>query len=169
MENDRSHILSCLAGMRIFHFLVDDPGRLDKILPLFDLRSYKTGETVFEEGNWGDSLFIILSGKVRIVKHTSDQDSYTVIILEEKDHGFFGEICLLQNSRRTATVICEEDSQFLVLKRHQFEVLCHEDYFSGLMIYKEIAFILAERLRKTDDDLITLFNALVSEVEGKIL
>ncbi|MBP7459733.1 MAG: cyclic nucleotide-binding domain-containing protein [Candidatus Delongbacteria bacterium] len=166
MVEHRADIVQCLIGMRIFGFMADDLSRLERILPLLNLRHYRSGETVIEEGAVGDSLFIVLSGRVRIVKHTSDQDAYTVIILEEKDHGFFGEICLLQNSRRTASVVCEEDSSFLELRRRDFEQLCHIDPYLGMMIYREIAKILAERLRKTDEDVITLFNALVSEVEG---
>ncbi len=157
-------IIERLSNIKLFSFIKTDVERLERLAKLFNIIQCKKGEIVLKEGDLGDSLHIIFSGSVRIVKHTSARDPYTVVILEDHENVFFGEISLLEDSRRTATVVCESDCTFLVLGREQFGEICRTDHYVGMMVMRRLAEILAERLRKADDDIITLFNALVEEI-----
>jgi len=79
---------------------------------------YDAGDIIIRENEIGDTAYIIKSGKVRIMK--GDQQ---VATLEIGD--CFGEIALLCNSPRTATVICETPVELTVLVRDQFVELAH--------------------------------------------
>ena len=79
---------------------------------------YDVGDIIIRENEIGDTAYIIKSGKVRIMK--GDQQ---VATLESGD--CFGEIALLCNSPRTATVICETPVELTVLVRDQFVELAH--------------------------------------------
>lgn len=160
-------VLDKISKVKIFDSLKNEPQKLLDIIPFLYHKRFKKNDVVFKEGDLGDSLFIIYSGSVRIVKHTSDKDPYTVVILQDKENVFFGEICLLEDSKRTATVICETDCEFLILNRSDFISICESDNQFGMYVMREIAKSLSFRLRKADEDIITLFNALISEVEGK--
>ncbi len=164
MKN-QNEIYDVLLNLDFFKFFKDNPERLGVVVKYLKYKKFKKGDIVIEEDEIGDSLYIIKKGTVRIEKKTFNNDRFTVIVLKDKEHVFFGEISLLRDAKRTATVICEEDSEFLILNRVDFNKICEEDNYIGMIIYKKIANILAERLIKADQDIITLFNALVQEIE----
>ena len=78
---------------------------------------------------------------------------------------FFGEVALLDPDDRSATVRCKTDCEFFVLTRDKFVTYGDEHPKTGLLITREISKILCQRLRKSSADIVTLFDALVEEVE----
>jgi CRP-like cAMP-binding protein len=78
---------------------------------------------------------------------------------------FFGEIALLDPDERSATVRCKTNCDFYVLDRNQFIKYGNENPKIGLVITRELSRILCRRLRKSNNDIVTLFDALVEEVE----
>jgi len=158
--------IGILKNIVLFQDFQKDEDVLKKIDRLFTARKAKKGDVVIKEGEEGDELFIIKSGSVRILKNTLQDEPYTVVILNAAQNIFFGEIGLLLNDRRTATVIAEEDSTFLVTTKDKFKEFGEKESYIAMKITRQIAQILARRLHKTNDDVVTLFSALVSEVES---
>ncbi len=158
--------IGILKNIVLFQDFQKDEDILKKIDRLFTARKAKKGDVVIKEGEEGDELFIIKSGSVRILKNTLQDEPYTVVILNAAQNIFFGEIGLLLNDRRTATVIAEEDSTFLVTTKDKFKEFGEKESYIAMKITRQIAQILARRLHKTNDDVVTLFSALVSEVES---
>jgi CRP/FNR family cyclic AMP-dependent transcriptional regulator len=78
---------------------------------------------------------------------------------------FFGELALIDDDKRSATVVATEDSEFLVITKADFTRLGDTYPSIGLPITRAIAKILASRLRKTTGDMLTIFDALVSEIQ----
>jgi ATP-binding cassette, subfamily B, bacterial HlyB/CyaB len=68
----------------------------------FEIVSFDMGQTVFKEGESGDSFYVIYSGKARVVGSASDGSQITLTTLSKGD--FFGEKALLQTEKRTATI-----------------------------------------------------------------
>ena len=82
-------------------------------------RSYKKGEMIIRQGSPGVGLFIISSGKVKIIKELSSGDK-----LEIATHGpgdFVGEMAVIDNAVRTANVVAEEDTECLVITAWDFK------------------------------------------------
>ncbi len=138
---------------------------LEKIAALFVERKAKKGDVIIKEGEVGDELYIIKEGCVRVLKNTLQNEPYTVVLLSEDQHVFFGEIGLLLNDKRTATVVAEVDSTFLVTNRKKFQEFGEQEPLVALLVTRQIAQILAKRLHKTNEDVVTLFSALVSEID----
>jgi CRP-like cAMP-binding protein len=80
---------------------------------------YNQGETIFEKGDLGDSMYIIVGGKVRV----HDQDN-TLNFLGERD--VFGEMALLDPEARVASVTAMEDTRLLRLDQEPFFELMEE-------------------------------------------
>jgi len=159
--------LSTLGNIILFEDFKENDEVLGKIEALFTERDAKKGEVIITEGREGDELFIIKSGCVRILKNTLQDEKYTVVILSADQHIFFGEIGLLLNDKRSATVVAEADSTFLVTNQKKFAEFGEREPYIALMITRKIARILASRLTKTNQDVVTLFSALVSEIDAQ--
>lgn len=78
------------------------------------MRRFTAGDSVITEGERGDSFFILSSGRVRIEKGT-DAGKLTLAFLH--DGAFFGEMALLADGPRTASVVAEVDSLLFELDR----------------------------------------------------
>jgi HEAT repeat protein/ATP/ADP translocase len=82
-------------------------------------KSYTAGDIVFRENDEGDALYIIVSGSVKIIKGSDNPILLT--ILEERD--YFGEMAILDQDLRSATVEVNEDVELLMIRRDHFQSL----------------------------------------------
>jgi CRP-like cAMP-binding protein len=80
-------------------------------------RSVDPGETVFEEGDSGDQMFIIQEGQVRVTKKIGGRE-HTYAVLGKGD--FFGEMAIVTNTKRTATVKAATHCKLLCFNREGF-------------------------------------------------
>lgn len=89
-------------------------------------RRYRRNQTIFHQGDPGDSLYVIGSGAVKIVLPDSTGDEGAIIAtLGPGD--FFGELALLDGEEHSASAVALEATEALVLRRDAFERLIDED------------------------------------------
>jgi len=128
-------------------------------------------EIIMKEGDVGDSLYIILEGTVEVIKSLviSDlgEDDYREALknkvftkIDEKSHAVFGEIALLEECKRTATIRAVTDCIFYEIKKDDFLRLMETDSISGCKILLNLARVVSARLRKADEDTIKLTTVL---------
>lgn len=153
-----------LKQIHLFEALPDYA--FEQLESICQMRSFQGGKTIIEEGQMGDEMFIVYSGAVEIRKRTRAGDNYTVVRLSAEQNIFFGELALIDDDTRSATVIATDDSQFIVITKEDFLQLGNKNPEIGLPITREIAKILAGRLRKTTGDMLTIFDALVNEIKS---
>ncbi len=158
-------ILQKLKEIPIFEDIRDADEFMQRLIGICKLKKFLKGETIIREGDLGSEMFIVYSGAVEIKKRTRAGDDYTVVILKAEYNVFFGELALIDDDKRSATVVATEDSEFLVIEKSDFIRLGNDNPSIGLPVTRSIAKILASRLRKTTVDMLTLFDALVSEIE----
>ena len=99
-----------------------------------------------------------------MIKKTRPGDPYSVAELSADMNIFFGEMALLDQEKRSATVVCKRNCEFYVLNREDFIFLGNRHPSIGLVITRELSKIVCKRLRKANTDIIVLFDALVEEV-----
>jgi CRP/FNR family transcriptional regulator, cyclic AMP receptor protein len=133
---------------------------IEAISRITALKRYSKGYVVFQEGETGDALYIIVNGKVKVSIYGEDGREYILDIIG-KD-GFFGELSLIDELPRSANIMTTEDSTFLVIKRVEFSKLLVENPVITISILKT----LSKRLRAADERIRGL--AFLS-VEGRIL
>ena len=111
-------------------------------------RSYDAGESVFEEGQPGAALFLILDGKVAI--EIFRETSTTRLAVLEKG-AFFGEMALLDDTPRSANARALQSSRTLALYRNDLNGLMHRDARTACQIYRSLASMIGDRLRSTNE------------------
>ena len=84
----------------------------------FVRREFKQGETIFQQGDPGEVLYLIESGQVRIFVHGRDGQELSVILHGAGD--FFGEMALIDDLPRSASAVATEGTAVYVLARDRF-------------------------------------------------
>jgi CRP-like cAMP-binding protein len=134
--------LTFLRNVPIFADL--EAKELDKVAKLGTRQKYKRGNIVVLEQESGAALFVILSGKVKVVR--MDEDGREVILSMFGPGEFFGEMSLLDGLARSASVVATMKSDLLMIHRRDFLELLHEFPQVSISLLAE----LAMRLRKAD-------------------
>jgi CRP/FNR family cyclic AMP-dependent transcriptional regulator len=123
---------------------------LDAILRLTRRKRFRKDEVIFHEKEAGDSLFVILHGRVKVAIFGDDGKEVTLSILTDGD--FFGELSIIDLEPRSATVIAEEDCELLSLQRDDFMRALEQDPGISASLIQ----VLAGRLRKANHQISTL-------------
>ncbi len=99
-----------------------DDGTLELCVSSLRVRRYRKGETIFHQGDPGDSLYVVESGSVKIVLPSPEgEDGAIIATLGRGD--FFGELALLDGAPHSATAAAIEATETLVLRRERFDEL----------------------------------------------
>jgi cAMP-dependent protein kinase regulator len=105
------------------------PASLNKLLGLCSRESRPQGDVLATEGQEGNEFFIIESGEVEVVQN-SEQSPIATLGPGE----FFGEIALLCDIPRTATVTAKQDCILLKLDRNNFKAVVSHDFLAGIRL-----------------------------------
>ena len=111
-------------------------------------RTYDIDETIFEEGQPGAALFLILHGKVAI-EMCREAGTTRLAVLEKG--AFFGELALLDETPRSADARALERTQTLALYRNDLNELVQRDAKTACQIYRSLAGMIGDRLRLTNE------------------
>src|SRR4030095_1274747 len=106
-----------LKAVPFFTLLSD--GELDVIRAVSTEKSYPKNAVVLTEGEMGDSLYMIQSGKVKVF--IGDEEGREIILKILGPGAFFGAIAMVDKQPRSASVNTIESSTFLVLTHAAFE------------------------------------------------
>jgi len=136
-------------------FSLCDAHELVKILNLVHVRSYEPGEVIIAEGTIGDDFFILLGGKVEVLKE--DQ-----LLLTLGPGAPFGETALLERAPRSATVRATEPSKVMFIPGSAFYALLEQEPALAVKLLRSFVLTLHQRLRVTSAELIAARGALAS-------
>jgi CRP/FNR family cyclic AMP-dependent transcriptional regulator len=93
-------------------------------------KSYRKNTIIIEKGDESSALYVLVSGKVRV--YVADEEGKEVVLnVCDEPGSHFGELALLRDTPRTASVMTIEDSKFLVIAK--------QDFLSCLAAYPQIA------------------------------
>lgn len=136
-----------LDKWRLFADLSADDVKV--IVAACEERMLVAGEELFHEGDAGESLWIIQSGRVEVFKNIRGDVDRTLASLGTGD--VIGEMSFIDQSRRSAGARTSEPSEFLVLTRTAFQRVQKEHPEIAAGFYHNLASILAARLRTTTE------------------
>ena len=134
-------MVNFLVTIPLFHGLNNK--QLKLLANRFVPRSYEAGKNIVTQGKGGEGMFVMISGRAEAVVESSDGTKTTVNEFVSRD--FFGEVAMLDDGPRTASVIATEETECLVLTRSDFIALMKNDAEMAV----EITVALAKRLRRT--------------------
>lgn len=126
-----------------------EPEQRRAVLSRTTRRRYRKGDTIFHEGDPGDTLHLVSSGFVFIRVTTSMGDTVTLTVLGAGD--FFGEQALLSpDSVRTASAVAFDDVETMTLGFEHFEELRRTDP----RVNRLLIAVLAAQVRRLSDRLV---------------
>jgi len=137
---------------------------LKKICYLLEPQSYTSGEIIIKEGEVGDSLYILYEGTVQIRRNTPSNDQFAVVNLTTEQNVFFGEVALIDKDTRSASVIALENCKALRLDGIEFKSLCDKEPVLGYHVMYRISRRIASSLRRSNKEMMTLYEALLDEI-----
>lgn len=147
-----------LRSVNLFADLKDN--ELETISRILYVNTYHRGQLIFQEGEDGNALFVVLKGRVKVCLYDEEGREYVLDVIG-KD-GFFGELALIDELPRSANAIAMEASDLLIVRRADFTKLLMENPSISINILK----VLAGRLRVADERIKWL---AFLNVEGRIL
>jgi CRP/FNR family cyclic AMP-dependent transcriptional regulator len=121
--------------------------QLERLARSFVNREYAAEQAIVTQNRGGEGFFVIVSGGARAIRQRSDGTQAVVNTFGPTD--FFGELALLDDGLRTATVVTTEATRCLVLTRWDFLALLKEDVDMAIVVLQE----LAKRFRMVLDTL----------------
>lgn len=124
---------------------------LSSLTPLFEEESFSADSKILREGEFGDSMYIIVNGLVSITKYNDENEE--VLITKLHSGSYFGEVSLFDNQPRSANVHSEEDTTVLRLKKSVFEKLLLEDKTFAINFYRNCLNETVSRIRETATNL----------------
>ncbi|MDP1676176.1 MAG: cyclic nucleotide-binding domain-containing protein [Bacteroidota bacterium] len=132
---------------------------LRQVASIVHRRQYAKGEFVFYQGDPGLGMYVVEKGKVGIV--VVGEEGAQKEVTELTDGDFFGEIALLDESARSASVIVKEDSELIGFFRPDLFDIIEKTPKTGLKIVVKLAEMIGERLRNMNNE----FSRLRAELE----
>ena len=141
--------VSLIKQARIFADLEED--ELQRVAEICKEQQFRSGKTIFKEGDPGNRLYIISEGEVRISRDVpgSGEEALTVL----KPGACFGEMAVFDRSERSTDAIANKDCTLVTITRSDFELLLDFDRDLGFKILWSVVRLLSERLRVTNDNL----------------
>src|SRR5678816_1101241 len=135
--------LEALRSVPLFASLDDDAAR--ELRSLLSDKRVPQNTRLFRQGDKGDAMYLIESGRVRI--SIRDDDEQEVILAELAQGDFFGEMSIIDGRQRSADAQVIEDARFAILSREAFLSFVRTNPDVAL----EMLSALTDRLRRTDE------------------
>ena len=135
-----------LKGVPLFGRLTER--ELMRVMQITEVRSYKLGDTVIQEGELGDEFFIVLSGQVTVLKGDA-----VLSTLGRGEH--FGEMAMIRNQPRSASVVAASEAEIGAIKRADFFEIIRTAHEMAVKLLWQFLGVLSDRLDQTSRDLRT--------------
>ena len=148
-DSRESKTIELLSRVPLFDLL--ERRELAALERIMHLREYQQGEYVFRQGERGLGMYIIMSGRVAVI---SEPDGHE--LSELSDGEFFGEVALLDDSFRSATVRAKTDCSILGFFQPDLNDLIARDPRLGLKIVMKLGRHACIRLRNSNDRVVAL-------------
>ena len=124
-----------------------EPAKLKLLAYTSDVVTYNAGQVLFRMGDAGDAAYVIIQGAAEVSVST---DAGDIPVAQLKDGDFLGEIAILCDTPRTATVTARSELKTLRIRKEPFFELLRQ--FPEMAI--EMTRLLAERLTRTTAELV---------------
>ncbi|MDR1999273.1 MAG: Crp/Fnr family transcriptional regulator [Frankiaceae bacterium] len=136
-----------------------DPDDVEALGQRFEVIDVPRGAVVFHEGEPGDSLYIVISGKIKLGKRSADGRENLVAVMGPADQ--FGELSLFDPGPRTSTAVAVTDAQLARLPKDALHQWIIDKPRLGLQMLRAVA----RRLRRTNTMLADL---IFVDVPGRV-
>jgi CRP/FNR family transcriptional regulator, cyclic AMP receptor protein len=139
--------VACAAMARSPLFNGIEAEELTRIALTMTRHRYRRDEVIFHEGDPGDSLHVVVEGRVKITRESAEGEEAIVVVLQAGDT--FGELVLLDGAPRSATATAMEPTETMTMARSTFVELVE----GGSPFRTQLLAGIARRIRRLTDQL----------------
>jgi CRP-like cAMP-binding protein len=159
------HTKEALASLRAIPLFADVSDEdLTSVASLLIERRFPKNKTIVEEGLAGDYMYVIREGQVKVTKLSGDGREKILELLDAGD--FFGEMSLLDNATRSASVKTLTEARVLALARNDFLSLLRRSPDLAMAVIQE----LTRRVRQVDEQASALsFQRVKERAQGLLV
>jgi hypothetical protein len=136
-------IINMLRTLPIFEGLGD--GELRKMARLFTQKLYRPGDRIFNRGDLGNEAYVVMRGQIDILLDEKSKPLATI-----GNGQIFGELAFLDGAARVAMAVASQASILLVIQRSAFNTLVQREPHLGMVVMRNVAMELSNRLRKAN-------------------
>ena len=163
MRSDEDMIRG-LKTFKLFSRLPDE--ELACLAGVMEEKIFPAGTVILQEGDPGDHMYLLLEGTVEVLKTTLFGDPYVTASLKDSYHCSFGEMALIDQGTRSATVRAKTDCRTLSLSAEEFQRFCREYPAIGVELLMAVSATLVRNLRAENENLRIVYQALIEEIEA---
>ena len=166
--DDLSNIYRALKDILLFSDLSKD--ELWHFCSIVEIHHYKEGKVIAKEGDTNSRLYVVNDGVIQISKTTALGEPYVISLIDARNSkaSSFGEVSLIDDHPRTASITAKSDLTVYSLSGSLFTKFCDKNTDIGYRIMKQLLHLTCKYLRSSNNNVITLFNALVEETQRGI-
>jgi len=162
-----------LKGYEIFAGL--DEKQIERFCKVITPIQFNSGDVIIQEGDTGDSILILLDGKVEISQaltlktdvSQADTREKSLISLSSDHRPFFGEMSLFSDDdKRSATVKAVSTCSVAKIEKNSFFSICNDYPEIGNLVMQNIARVLSHRLKQANQNVLKLTTAFSLIIES---
>ena len=150
----------------IFNTLKDE--EIGEVLKITREKKFSKGEIIMQEGEEGDTMYMVVEGEIGVSKSLTmkfGDDDYrktekVLTRFRPEDHVIFGEMALIGQDNRSASIIAHTDCILLEINRIDFVKLIESRPNLGIKLLMKLSELLINRLRQSSQDIARLTTAL---------
>lgn len=143
-------------------------GQLAKIGNLVKRQRFVPGDVIISDGDEGDTMYLLLTGKVRVTKKLFiksakriGEGEKEIVVLPAEWNPYFGELALFDpKSLRSATVAATDESECGVIRSQDFIGLADADHDIGYIVLRNVLQKQVGIIRKANENILNLTTAL---------
>jgi CRP-like cAMP-binding protein len=124
------------------------------------------GCNIITEGETGSDMYFLVEGEVDIIKTTIFGDKFVCASLGSDMGCVFGEMALLDSDERSASVKAKTDCVTLKISRNDFDKYAESHPSAGVSLLKFIGINLVRNIRRENENLNLVYQALIEEIES---
>ncbi len=164
--------INFLKSINILKGLSDE--QLVKFSKIMTLKKFKKTEYIMKEGEVGNTMYLFKEGTVEVVQSLtlkfqgeSSEAEKSMIKLKAGIASVFGEMSIISNDTRSASIKADEECTLYEIHRNDFDKICQEDPDLGYKVFKKIGEVLCQRIKKSNKDILKLTTILSMTVASK--
>ncbi len=146
-------LVSDEALAKSFPYLLPEECKI--LCEFLEYRKCAKDEVFIHQGDPGDFMGFLLSGKLAIKKETNFPGKFVLVAILESG-SLVGEISVVEKNPRTATVVAMEESEILILPHSKTQKLIEENPLLAIKLLKKIIRVLGARLQRSSSRLAQL-------------
>ncbi len=162
-------VIDKLKAIEIFSDFAEETEKnleiLKAVAKVLEEVSFSANDFVFKKGDSAKGMYILLDGTVQVTRTTIQGEPFAVYNLSSEENVFFGQKALITKGERSATVKAVSNCKAAFLSTEAFFEICDKEPLLGYKALYRIASNLAKYLKESNKDLLTLYQALIDEID----